>query len=317
MANEASSTGTETLYDVVIVGGGPAGLSAALALGRARKRVLLCDSGPRRNAAAEHMHNFVTRDGTPPDEFREIGRRQLATYPNVRALDARVESITGERGAFRVALTPEIVRARRVLLCTGMIDEMLPIEGFRELWGRAIFQCPYCHGWEVQDRRWGYLALPETASHLLPFALQARGWTRDLVVFTSGAVEIPEEARARLHAAGIRVETAPVARLVARENGLEAVALSDGAAVPCDVLYVHPRQRQVDLVRALGVDLDDDGYVRVDPMKRETSVPGVYASGDLTTRMQGALFAAAAGTQAAAMINVELTAELIVNTPLT
>src|SRR5688572_18883556 len=121
--------------DVVIVGGGPAGLSAALALGRARKRVLLCDSGARRNATAEHIHNFVTRDGTPPDEFRRVGRQELATYPNVETRDVRVESVSGSRGAFRVDLASGSVETRRILLCTGMIDEMLPIEGFRELWG--------------------------------------------------------------------------------------------------------------------------------------------------------------------------------------
>src|SRR5687768_1591765 len=136
------------IYDIVIVGGGPGGLSAALALGRARKRVLLCDSGPRRNAAADQIHNFVTRDGTPPHEFRRIGRQQLATYPNVETREVPVESISGTRGAFQVRLTTGTVEARRILLCTGMIDEMLPIDGFRELWGRGIFQCPYCHGWE-------------------------------------------------------------------------------------------------------------------------------------------------------------------------
>jgi thioredoxin reductase len=298
------------LYDVVIVGGGPSGLSAALALGRARRRVLLCDGGPRRNAAAEHIHNFVTRDGTPPDEFRQIGRRQLSRYPNVEARDVRVASISGARGAFRVDLESETALARRVLLCTGMIDEVLPIDGFRELWGRAIFQCPYCHGWEVQDRRWGYLALAASSSHLLPFALQARGWTRDLVVFTGGTFDVPEDGRVRLQTAGIRLETAPVARLVARDHRLEAVELSNGTTVPCEVLFAHPPQRQVELVRALGVALDDEGYVRVDPMKRETSVPGIYASGDLTTRMQGAVLAAASGTQTAAMINVELAMEL-------
>jgi thioredoxin reductase len=298
-------------YDVVIVGGGPAGLSAALALGRARKRVLLCDSGPRRNAAAARIHNFVTRDGTPPDEFRDVARQQLTRYPNVEVRDVRAASIEGTHGEFRVELTSDVVEARRILLCTGMVDEMLPIDGFRELWGHSIFQCPYCHGWEARDSRWGYLPLAANSSHLLPFALQARGWTRDVVVFTGGSLEVPPEARARLDAAGIRVETAPVARLVARDSRLTAVELSNGTTVPCDALFAHPPQRQIELVRALGVELDDDGYVRVDPMKRETSIPGVYASGDLTTRMQGAMFAAASGTHAAGMINLELTMELV------
>lgn len=296
-------------YDVVIVGGGPAGLSAALALGRARKRVLLCDSGPRRNAAAVNVHNFVTRDGTPPGEFRRIAREQLAEYSNVEIRDVRVEAVAGTRGAFRLRLESGAVEARRILLCVGMIDEPLPIEGFSALWGHAIFQCPYCHGWESRDRPWGYLARAEEASHLLPFALMIRSWTRDVVVFTNGAVEIPPEAGARLEAAGIRVETAPVARLVGREQRLEAVALANGTSVPRDVLFTHPPQRHVELVGALGVELDDDGFVRVDPMKRETSVPGVHAAGDLTTRMQSAIVAAAAGTVAASAINLELAME--------
>jgi thioredoxin reductase len=191
-----------------------------------------------------------------------------------------------------------------------MIDEMLPIPGFRELWGRAVFQCPYCHGWEAQDRPWGYLAVAATASHLLPFAIQAQGWSSDVVVFTGGSFEVEPETGARLAAAGIRLETAAVVRLLAREHQLEAVELSNGTRVPCEVLFAHPPQRQVELVRTLGLALDDDGYVQIDPMKRETSIPGVYAAGDLTTRMQGAILAAASGTQAAAMLNVELAMDL-------
>jgi thioredoxin reductase len=191
-----------------------------------------------------------------------------------------------------------------------MIDEMLPIDGFTQLWGHAIFQCPYCHGWEVQDRPWGYLARDGQLSHFLPFALMARGWTRHVVAFTSGAFDIPEETRVRLEGAGVRLEMAPVTRLMAQGDRLEAVELSNGTRVPCEVLFAHPPQRQVELVQSLGVALDDNGNVLVDAMSRETSIPGIYASGDLTTRMQGALFAAASGTQVAAMLNVELTMEL-------
>lgn len=300
-----TNTQSESQYDVVIVGGGPGGLAAALTLGRARKRVLLCDSGPRRNAAATHIHNFVTRDGTPPDEFRRIGREQLTQYSSVEIRDVPVETISGDRGDFRVGLSSGSISARRVLLCTGMIDERLPIEGFDELWGRSIFQCPYCHGWEVRDRTWGYLVRAGDEQKLLPFALMASGWTKSLVVFTGGAVDVPDESRAKLEASGIRLVTAPLARLVG-EQQLTAVELAGGQLIPCDVLFTHPPQRQVPLVRALGLDLDDHGFVAAEPMRCETSVPGVYAAGDLTTAGQGATFAAAAAVRAASMINVDL-----------
>lgn len=297
------------VYDVVIVGGGPSGLSAALALGRARKRVLLCDAGPRRNAAAVQIHNFVTRDGTPPAEFRRIGREQLAIYPHVEVRDVRVEAIRGERGAFTVELGAQTVVARRIALCTGMIDEMLPIEGFAPLWGRSIFQCPYCHGWEARDRRWGYLVTPTTAAHMLPFALKLTAWTRDVTVFVDPQVTLADEVRAALARAGVPIAKAPIARLVGVEGQLERIELADGTHVPCDVLFAHPPQRHVGLVSALGLALDDDGYVKADPMRRETSMPGIYTSGDVSSRMQGAIFAAASGAQLAAMINMELSME--------
>ena len=302
------------MHDVLIIGGGPGGLQAALTLGRARRGVLLCDAGPRRNALATHIHNFVTRDGTPPDDFRRAARAELAAYPSVEVIDARVESITGGRGAFSVRLAGAAgtVEARRILLATGMADDLLPIEGFRELWGHSIFQCPYCHGWEVRDRRWGFLAPPQAGAHMLPFALMIRTWTADVTVFTGGAVDVDGEARAKLERAGVRLETAPIARLVRTGERLEAVELAGGVAVPCDVLFAHPPQRQVELVRGLGLALDDDGYVIVDPMRRETSIPGIYASGDLTTRLQAAVLAAASGMQAAAVINVDLAIEAAV-----
>ena len=295
------------LYDVAIIGGGPSGLSAALALGRARKRVLVLDAGPRRNAAAVHMHNFVTRDGTPPDEFRKIGGSQLATYPNVELRAQPVAAISGTRGAFQLQLGEGTIEARRILLATGMIDEALPIEGFRELWGSAVFQCPYCHGWEVQDRRWACLARSAEWAHILPFTLQLRGWTDHVTLFVTEELGLPEASHQQLTAAGVRVELSPVKRLVARGKELDSVELASGERVACDILFAHPPQQQVPLVRELGVALDNDGFVQIDPMRRETSIPGIYAAGDLTSRMQAAIFAAASGTHAAAMLNFDLT----------
>lgn len=299
------------IHDVLVVGGGPAGLSAALALGRARRHVLVADGGPRRNAAAVHMHNFLTRDGTPPDEVRRLAREQLAAYPTVAVRDERVLAVEGTLGAFRAHLASGTVEARRVLLNTGMVDEPPDLEGFRALWGTSIFQCPYCHGWEVRDRRWGYLVLPAAAAHFLPFALQARSFTDHLTVFTGGAVDVTDEARATLDRAGITLHTAPVVRLVARDGALAGVELADGTTVAVEVLFAHPPQRQVELVRQLAVATDEHGYLALDAARWETSVPGIHAAGDLATRAQAAIIAAAAGMQAAAAINVALAMDAV------
>ena len=299
---------TDPLYDVVIAGGGPAGLAAALALGRGRKRVLLCDAGPPRNAAAARVHNFVTRDGTPPAEMRRIAREQLAPYPKVAVADVRVERVEGEAGAFEVHLATGDVRARRVLVCTGMIDELPALPGFRELWGKSIFQCPYCHGWEVQDRPFGLLADSAMWLEHAPFF---RGWTGDLTVFTDGRFEVTDAARASLHAAGVGIEERKIRRLVATEDGahLAAVEFEDGAQVAREVLFAKPPQRQTALVAALGLALDEHGFVQVNAMM-QTSRAGIYAAGDLTTMLQAAMAAASAGMMAAVSLNRELTMEL-------
>jgi thioredoxin reductase len=294
------------LYDVVIAGGGPGGLAAALALGRARKKVLLVDGGVRRNERAEHLNNFVTRDGTTPEEFRRIGREQLVKYDGVSAQSGLLEEVTGERGAFEFVVDGHKDEARRVLLATGMVDELPELPGFRELWGRSIFQCPYCHGWEVQDRAFAvWLATPEMAD----FALMLRGWTSRVVALTNGAFALGEEQRARLARAQVTLDERPL-RACVGDGRLERIEFETGEAVVVEALFAKPPQRQVELVTRLGLRLGPAGYIEVDPMTRETSLPGVYASGDATSGMQGATFAAAQGVHAAAWINHELTIEL-------
>jgi thioredoxin reductase len=250
----------------------------------------------------------VTRDGTPPAEFRRLARSDLRAYPAVHAVDARVDAIEREGEVFRVRAGERVVEARRVLLCVGMVDELPDTPGFRELWGKSIFLCPYCHAWEVQDRPFGYLA-PGPA--WVEWALFLRGWTSDVVVFTNGSFEVPSEARAKLDKANIQIEERRIKALRAEGGHLAAVELEGGSEVAREVLFARPPQRQVALVKALGLALDDQGFVRVDE-HRQTSVPGIYAAGDLTTMMQGALLAAAAGAIAASMLNHVLTMELAV-----
>jgi thioredoxin reductase len=291
--------------DVVIVGGGPAGLSAALVLGRARKKVLLCDAGVPRNAAAEHIQGFVTRDGTPPAEFRSIGREQLQPY-DVECQNTRVRSVERIGSRFQVLLEGgRTVETRRVLLATGMVDEVPELPGYRELWGKSIFQCPYCHGWEVRDQAFGVLA---TAEPFLDFGLFLTGWSQDVVVFTDGALAVPAEQRLRLERAGVRLEERRIRQLLARDGHLHAVELEDGARVARQVLFARPPQHQTQLVRQLGLALNEQGFVRVDEHKA-TSVQGVHAAGDLTTPLQGALIAAAEGAMAGYMMNHALNME--------
>jgi thioredoxin reductase len=299
-----SSIMNDRLFDVLIAGGGPAGLQAALTLGRARKRVLVADGGPRRNAPADHMNNFVSRDGIAPADFRREARAQLAKYPNVSCRDEQIDTITGLRGDFRAGA----VRARRVLLATGLVDQRPEWENLAPLWGHSVFQCPYCHGWEAGERRWGYYAPDATIPHVGLFVMQLRGWSAEVTLFTD---KLGDDMRSRLLAAKIQIESAAVTRLVGTGHQLEAVELAGGRQVLCEALLMHPPQTQVELVRALGIALDDEGFVRTDPITRETSIPGIYAAGDLATRGQAAVLAAAAGMQAAVAINAELTVDLV------
>ena len=307
MSPNATNDGSDFHYDVVIVGGGPAGLAAALALGRARRRVLLCDAGPRRNAAASHIHNFVTRDGTTPSEFRRIGRAQLEPYANVAVAEAAVEAITGSCGEFSVRLSAKLVRARRVLLCTGMIDDGIDIDGFRELWGSSIFQCPYCHGWEIQNQNFGFLS---PSAEMLEFAIFLRAWTHHVVAYTDSRFEVVPAVRDRLLQAGVILDERRITRLLAPDGKLAQIMFADGAISQTDALFARPPQRHVPIVQALALALNPMGYVVVDETRRETSIPGIYAAGDLLSPMQAAIVAAASATHAASVLNHGLVFEL-------
>lgn len=303
------------LLDAVIVGGGPAGLAAALALGRARRAVVLADAGPRRNAAARALQNFVTRDGTPPEAFRAAARAELAAYPTVALRDEGVRAIDGERDAFVVTLASgATLRTRRVVLATGMVDAMLPIEGFDGAWGHGIVQCPYCHGFEHRGGRWAYLA---PSAERVPFAAMLRAFTDDVTLLASPALALPEGTTTALAARGVRVETHALVRIErlpdrSADPAAPTLALTleapDGArhVEHVALLFAHPPQHQTPLVQSLSqsraLALDEQGFVRVDPRTRETSIPGIHAAGDLCSPMQAAIAGAAAGTHAGAAV---------------
>lgn len=297
-------------YDVVIVGGGPAGLSAALALGRARRLVLLLDGAEPRNEPSHAAHNFFTRDGEHPAELRRIGREQLAPYTSVRIEDREAVGAMGEDGAFRLHLADGgEVEARKLVLATGVRDILPEIEGFRRLWGRSAVHCPYCDGWEVRDEPWAALATPDEA---LAYAEILSNWTRDLVVLTNGDGAIDPEAARRLAAMGIPVRPEAIARLEGEGDRLRRIVFESGETLERSVLFTRPRQEpRTALATQLGCALVEKGIpglIQVDCIQ-QTTVPGVFAVGDVTTPMQQIAIAVSTGSTAGAMINHQLVQE--------
>ena len=237
------SVGRPTLDDAldsVVVGGGPAGLSAALTLGRARRRVLVASHGPTRNAPAEAAHGVFTRDGTPPAELVRIGREQLAPYA-VTVRDEAVTGVTPDGNVFALEVGDDRVLARTVVLATGLRDVLPDVPGMAELWGTGVFHCPFCHGWEVGGRPLALYGRGAAALHLsalLPL------WSRDLVLFTDGPAELDGDARAQVERHGVRIREERVERLDGQGGRLEAVVLRGGERVPRAGLFLSPAQEK-------------------------------------------------------------------------
>ena len=290
--------------DVVIVGGGPAGLAAALVLGRSRKQVTVFDAGHPRNAASKHVGGFFSRDCVPPQELLAIGRADLARYPSVEVRDERVLSIEN-RTPFVVRGERAELEARRILLCTGLVDELPQLAGMAGCWGQSVLHCPYCHGWECREKRYGLL--PRVPDEL-DFALLLRGWTDHVTVFANG-VAIDADTQRDFDCAKIRVEPRRVVGLRTEGRELRAVRV-EGDEIEVDNLFVHPVQKQTPVVAALGLRMYDANSVWVDEHSA-TSIPGIYAAGDLITPIHGAMLAAAAGTAAAYKLNTELTKSMM------
>ena len=296
-------------YDAIVVGAGPAGLAAALTLGRSRRRTLVLDTGNPRNAPAEEMHNFFSRDGEPPAQVRAIAREQVERYPTVEFRDVGAERVVPEDGAFIFALADGgAARAQRVLLATGLADELPPIPGLAELWGRAVFHCPYCHGYELAGQAVGVVGSGAPIARLAPQLTRLAGAIR---VLTNGAA-LDDDARALLDEHGVPVEPTPIARVHGTDGRLEALEFAGGERLALDALYVSPKLRQrSDLAEQLGCARLDDGLVEVDDLGR-TSVPGVFAAGDMARRagMPGpaaaVIAAAAGGAVAAAALHQDL-----------
>ena len=294
------------MHDVIIVGGGPAGLSAALVLGRSRRNALVLDGAEPRNAASLAAHSFLTRDGTRPSELLDIARQELERYPSVelRATEALGASV--EPAGFEVTLANSGSEyCQKLLLATGVKDALPALPGLERLWGTSVFHCPYCDGWEV---RGGALAVYARGAEAMDFVPILLGWSDDLVLCTDGPSGLSDRAKDELEHNSVRVIETPIARLEG-EIRLERIVFRDGSAIAREALFIKSSPRGRNGVAAqLGCGLTEHGIIEVTD-ERETSVPGVYAAGDGAARFHQIIIAAASGSEAAIMINRALAME--------
>ncbi|MBX9244221.1 NAD(P)/FAD-dependent oxidoreductase [Actinotalea ferrariae] len=305
-----------TGVDVVVVGGGPAGLSAALVLGRSRRSVLVVDDGRPRNAVAHHVSGFLTRDGTPPDELLRIAAEEVERY-GVELRRARAEALVPRPDVTPAAAGVDVelddgtrVRARRVVLATGLRDELPEVPGIADRWGRDVLHCPYCDGWETRDRRVGVLA---GRADEVGKALSMTRWTSDVVLLLHGMErdEIHPTDRARLDALGVRVVDGPVVGVEVVDDALAAVRTAE-QRVELEALLVQPRLVASDaLVTAVGarVEVGPFGHVLVTDPEGRTSVPHVWAAGNVSDPMSQVVMAAAAGYRTALAVDHDLIEE--------
>uniref|UniRef100_UPI0037DDA0D8 NAD(P)/FAD-dependent oxidoreductase n=1 Tax=Streptomyces sp. WAC05458 TaxID=2487412 RepID=UPI0037DDA0D8 len=301
--NLSNDPNTADRYDVVVVGGGAAGLSAALVLGRSRLRTLVVDAGEPRNAPSDHMQGFLTRDGMAPAEFLALGREEIARY-GVELVRDRAVDVAREED-FTVSLAGgRSVRARRLVVTTGLKDELPEVPGVAERFGRDVLHCPFCHGWEVRDERFGVLAASPMSVHQ---ALMVSGWSDDVVLFLHRVAEeeLSDEDLRRLAAAGVKVVPGEVAGLRVEEDRLTGVRLADGTMHDRSVVFVAPKAvPQTGLMERLGAELQETpfgAYPVVDATGR-TSVPGLWTAGNALGFAEQVIHAASGGYRAASAI---------------
>lgn len=291
------------VYDVVVVGGGAAGLSAGLVLGRARRRVVVVDGGAPRNAPAAHMQGFLSRDGMPPADFLAVGRAEMTRY----GVELVEDQVVGIEEGFLVCLAGgQALTARRILVATGVRDELPEIPGIHERWGRDLLHCPYCHGWEVRDQPVGVLGtLPASVQH----AQLVRQWSDDVVFFVH-TYDLTSDERVQLEARGVHIVGGEVARLVVEADRLTGVELIDGRVIARTAVFIRPGNlpHADGLLNGLGCQVDEAGFVTVDATGR-TSASGVWAAGNVVDPRAQVITSAGAGSVAAIAINADLVEE--------
>lgn len=293
--------------DVAIIGGGPAGLNAALMLVRARKNVAVIDEGKPRNRVTRETHGFLTRDGISPSEFRRIAKEEISAYPTVFFVEDTAVAVKGTDGSFRIeTANGQIIESKKILFTVGMKDRPLSIEGLAEVYGKSAFVCPYCDGWELRDKPLVVISSGGDAFH---FAQLISGWTNRFTICTNGPDELTEEQREELSRHGVPVFEAPIQSIDSEEGMVRQVVLEDKTVIPCEGIFFRPELGTgSDLPGAIGCEVSESGMVIVDEFGK-TNVPGVYSAGDAASRRYQAISAAALGAFTAAAMNNELNME--------
>lgn len=297
---------TNNGYDVVIVGGSYSGLAAGMALGRALRRVLIVDGGMPCNRQTPRSHNFITQDGSPPQAIAMLAKQQVERYGTVEFMSGLVTDVTRTERGFDVRAGSALFTAKKVVFATGVRDVMPDIPGFAACWGISVLHCPYCHGYEVRHETTGVLGNGERGFDLVRMI---SNWTKDLTLFTNGPSTLTGEQAAKLRAHDIRIVEGGIVGLAHTRGQLEHVRFANGSTTSLKALYAQPAfEQHSPIPQALGCELTEDGYLKVDPQQR-TSIPGIYACGDNTTRLRTVAGSVAQGTTAGMMLNKDLIAE--------
>jgi thioredoxin reductase len=296
------------LQDVIIIGGGPAGLNAAVVLGRCLRKILLFDTEKYRNRWSHGMHNYLTRDHISPVEFITICHQELKKYGVERIQKKVVHAEKNADGIF-VAKDEEGIEyyAKKLIVATGLTDNLPKVEGFEEFYGKSIHHCPYCDGWEVRGKKIGIYARNKEGWEL---ALSLKAWSQDVTYYTDGKYNIKPFQKEQLAANGIPVVALPIARVEGKEDQLERIVFKDGSSQQCDaIFFVNGFTQHCNLAETFGCEMSKKGVVKANK-NQQTNIPGLYVAGDAARDMHFVVVAAAEGAKAAVTINKELQKEI-------
>jgi thioredoxin reductase len=294
---------TNTHFNVIIIGGSYSGLAAAMALGRALRTVLVIDSGKPCNRQTPQSHNFITQDGKAPSEISALAKQQVQKYETVNFFSGTAVSGTKTSKGFEIKVSSgETFSAQRIIFASGVKDSMLPIDGFAECWGISVLHCPYCHGYEVRNKKTGILLNGEPAYDL---ARLLSNWTKDLTLYTNGKSTLSDEQTKKLKTRNINVVEKEVTKLEHSNGYVNHLHFKDGTSEPLEAIYAHcPFEQNCSIPAALNCEFTEDGFVKVDAMQK-TNIEGIFASGDCTNRMRTVANAVAQGTTAGMALNRE------------